>query len=675
MNYRKDIDGLRAIAVIPVILFHFGLQGISGGYVGVDIFFCISGYLIGGIIIDETSSGKFSYAQFYERRIKRLFPAFFVVAIATIPLAFWLLLPNPDFRVYGKSLFASTIYLPNIVFYRELGGYFAHNAATKPLLHTWSLGVEEQFYILFPLIMRFAVRGKSAYTFAILATLAAVSLFWSQYLLAVDPVASFFLLPSRAWELLLGAMVALPSVKSIEINKKAGSFVSALAILAIALPMFFYSEKTLFPGIAALPPCLGTAWLLWRGNHAKDDLAQNILSSTILVWIGRISYSLYLWHWPVYVFVAYYFSGELSLSIYAAALVLIFLLSIVSWRFIEQPVRSLKSSPNRIFSYAAVGSILIAGVGLLIWRTDGMPNRLSGQIGLVAGAADDFIQSGGTCLDADNTSMPGLEYCRIGVQKDDPQFLIWGDSHGRAMRDGADQLATELGRSGLLIWSGGCMPAFDYAKRETAAGPQADKDCVVRNAHVRALLEKPSSVKKVLLIGRWSYYAEGEGIGIDRHNKISVTSESQNSQTTGADAASADQELVVEKILLDTVHWLRDHGYDVYILEQVPEFPQFSGVRLFQLVRSGRETFPDALKSIGEISTSQLDMRQKVSYRVFEKASAEMNAKIIRTHQLFCKEEMCNAMLPSGQAYFDNNHLTVTASKDIRQVLTPAMTP
>src|ERR1700722_10520367 len=240
MTYRRDIDGLRAIAVLAVVLYHFGLSSTSGGYVGVDIFFVISGYLIGGNIIDETASGAFSYIQFYLRRIKRLFPAVFVLSLATIPFAWWLLLPG-DFWSYGKSLVAATTFLPNVLFYRDTG-YFSTDAITKPLLHTWSLGVEEQFYICFPFVMRLIVRMVPKLTASMLFLICILSLGFAQRLMITDPPAAFYWLPARAWELALGALVASPTFRALSLTVSVRRAITWLALAALLIPIFGYSD-------------------------------------------------------------------------------------------------------------------------------------------------------------------------------------------------------------------------------------------------------------------------------------------------------------------------------------------------------------------------------------------------------------------------------------------------
>jgi peptidoglycan/LPS O-acetylase OafA/YrhL len=673
MNYRRDIDGLRAVAVLAVMFFHFGMVGVSGGYVGVDIFFCISGYLIGGIIIDETASGTFSYVQFYVRRIKRLYPAFLAVILVAVPMAWWLLLPVPDFQLFGKSLIAATIYLPNIFYYRELGGYFGGNAATMPLLHTWSLGVEEQFYIFFPLLMRFAVRERARFTGSMLALTGILSLSYAQHRLGYDPMSSFYWLPTRAWELLLGAFVALPNVRDQNISIGLGRTLSSLAVAAIILPILFYTDSTPFPGMTALVPCLGATWLLWWGRNHNGGLIPYALMARAPVIIGRMSYSLYLWHWPVYVFLAYHLPGEIPWPTRLLALLFVFVVAALSWRFVEQPARLSKLPPAPVFGIALIGSVLIAGVGFGIWRSDGMPGRLSGDTLRIATAAKDYIHPGLRCVPADNPHLPGLSHCRLGLQGAPEQFLIWGDSHARAIRDGADQVASEHGLAGLLVWAAGCMPAFDYVKRESVAGPQGDSDCAKQNSAIKILLAKHGTIKRVLLVGRWAYYTEGGGIGIDQRNRIRI--EAAAEKRLNHVAANVGQATVVRDVIIETVRWMREQGYEVFLLEQFPEFPEFSGDRLFQLVRSGQDSLQGAIARIGTVQREQVEARQHTANEILQQAVLISNARVLSTHDLFCGTATCSVWFPSGQAYLDNNHLTVTASRKICPLLLPAMGP
>jgi peptidoglycan/LPS O-acetylase OafA/YrhL len=669
MTYRADIDGLRAIAVLAVIFYHFRvLIGFGGGYIGVDIFFVISGYLIGGIIIDETASGSFSYVRFYARRIKRLFAAFLVVALAAAALGWWLLMPV-DFWAEGKSLVACTVFLSNVLFYRS-AGYFDPAAVTKPLLHTWSLGVEEQFYVFFPLLMRLAVRTGRMGVPIMLAAVCVLSLACAQHLLSVDPAASFYLLPSRAWELLLGAAVAEPRVRDLQLSPTVRRVFTYVALAALFAPIVLYTDDTHFPGLAALPCCLATAWLLWSGRQETGTWVHRALSARIPTSIGRISYSLYLWHWPIYVFILYYEADAIGWVSRGVALLLTFLLATLSWQFVEQPIRLTKRSPGTVFAAAFLGSCLLAVIGYAIWRSGGAPNRLSEQTRAIAYAASDFFQPADRCWLEGDSALPGVSYCRIGAADARDQFLVWGDSHARAIRDGADQVAKEHDLSGLLVFAGGCIPAFDIRKQESATGPVSDNACTAQNIAVKALLTRRNTIKKVLLVGRWAYYTEGQGIGIDRQNLIRI---SRSTDSVDTAPASADQAAVVAKALIDTVHWLRERGYEVYLLEDTPEIPDYSSRRLFQAVRGGHSSVQTAIAQFGTVTRIEVERRQARANDVLRAAAAHEGATILPTHQLFCGSEFCSAWTDAGPAYFDNNHVTGSTSRRIREIFLPAM--
>jgi peptidoglycan/LPS O-acetylase OafA/YrhL len=669
MTYRADIDGLRAIAVLAVIFYHFHLlTGFGGGYVGVDIFFVISGYLIGGIIIDETANGTFSYTRFYTRRIKRLFAAFMVVGVAAMALGWWLLLPA-DYKAEAKSLVASTVFLSNVIFYRD-AGYFDAASVTKPLLHTWSLGVEEQFYLFFPLLMRLAVRSGRMGVPIMLSVAGLLSLVNAQHLLAVDPTASFYLLPPRAWELLLGAAVAQPLIRELSVPAPLIRMLNYVALAAVLFPIVFYSDATPFPGLTALPCCIGTAWLLWSGRCGTTTLIQKGLSARIPVGIGRISYSLYLWHWPIYVFIAYYQAGEIGWLARSVALSLTFGFAFLSWRLVEQPIRYSRLSPPAVFVGAFIGSCVLAGLGYAIWRSDGAPKRLSEQTRAIAYAAEDFFKPANRCWPDGDSALPDVSYCRIGAVNTPDRFLVWGDSHARAIRDGLDQVATEHGLGGLLVYAGGCMPAFDMRKQESATGPRSDNACAAQNTHVKAMLARPNGIKKVLLVGRWAYYSEGQGVGMDRQNLIQIT---PANGSAGSAHGSRDQAAIFAQALTDTVHWLRERGYEVYLLEDSPEIPDFSSRKLFQVVRGGHASVQDSLTNFGTVARSEVERRQQHSEEAMKTAAAQEHATILTTRDLFCHGEYCSAWSGSRPVYFDNNHITGTTSRSIREVYLPAM--
>lgn len=337
MNYRSEIDGLRALAVIPVILFHAGFNAFSGGFVGVDIFFVISGYLITTILLDDIQSGNFSLARFYERRARRILPALFFVVLVTIPFA-WVLLPLDQLISFSKSVGAVAMFISNIFFRRD-GGYFETVAELKPLLHTWSLAVEEQFYIVFPLfILAFWRFGKRCVFWAVVLT-AIISLTIAQIGSSSKPVPNFFLIPSRAWELAIGALAALFLFDKgcIQVGRKARQLISCCGIAFVLIAIFLFGKSTPYPSVYALLPTVGTVLIILFAD--KETYVGKLLSTSVFVWIGLISYSAYLWHQPVFAFarVAEPSFGEIPrLALFA----LILCLSFISWKLIETPFRS-----------------------------------------------------------------------------------------------------------------------------------------------------------------------------------------------------------------------------------------------------------------------------------------------------------------------------------------------
>ena len=358
MNYRREIDGLRAVAVLPVIMFHAGFQLFSGGFVGVDVFFVISGYLITTIILAELEQEKFSIVNFYERRARRIFPALFIVMLVCIPFA-WVLLTPADLNSFAKSLIALPLFVSNIFFWRDLG-YFETAAEFQPLIHTWSLAVEEQFYVLFPLLLMFFWKLSKRWILITLIFVFLASLSLAQWGSLYNPDASFYLLPTRGWELLIGTFAALnlSMTNRKEFSKGLSEFLGWVGVALVLYAVFAFSKTTPFPSLYALVPTLGTVLvILFATQH--NSLGK-LLGNNLFVGIGLISYSAYLWHQPVLAF-ARYLSKELDQILILLLVSLVFLISYYSWRFIEQPFRS-KAKFNRKFVFTTsflVGLIFI----------------------------------------------------------------------------------------------------------------------------------------------------------------------------------------------------------------------------------------------------------------------------------------------------------------------------
>jgi peptidoglycan/LPS O-acetylase OafA/YrhL len=334
-NYRPEIDGLRAIAVVPVIFFHAGFESFSGGFVGVDVFFVISGYLITSIIHGEIQSGKFSITGFYERRARRILPALFFVCLTCIPFA-WVLMTPDQLTDFAQSLIAVILFSSNVLFWQE-AGYFAPAAELKPLLHTWSLAVEEQFYVLFPLLLLLLSRAASRTVLSIIVFITLGSLALSEWASHTYPTAGFFLLPTRAWELGAGAILALTNKDIWRPQLLVGQLGSALGLFLILYAVFVFDENVPFPGLWALVPTLGTVLLILYAQ--PQTIIGTILGRPLIVGVGLISYSAYLWHQPIFAFSRLRLIDEPAKSTYLYLIALTFCLAYLSWRFVERPFR------------------------------------------------------------------------------------------------------------------------------------------------------------------------------------------------------------------------------------------------------------------------------------------------------------------------------------------------
>lgn len=369
MKYRPEIDGLRAFAVLPVILYHAGVRQFSGGFVGVDVFFVISGYLITTIILAELEESKFSIVGFYERRARRILPVLFFVMAVCIPFA-WFLLPPFELASFSKSLIAVPLFLSNFFFWRE-GGYFETAAEIKPLLHTWSLAVEEQYYVFFPIFLMLCWRLGRRWVLGAIILIAIISLISAQIGSLYNPLPNFFLLPTRAWELAIGALaVFYISHKNIMIlTSLARQILSGLGFLLITTSIFVFNKNTPFPSIYTLVPTVGTVLILLFA--LPDTLVGKVLGSRLLVFIGLISYSAYLWHQPIFAFSRYYFNS-ISSTLMVMLVIITLLLSILTWRYIELPFRDrTQISKKTVFIFSLALSVIFITFGYFSYRLFG----------------------------------------------------------------------------------------------------------------------------------------------------------------------------------------------------------------------------------------------------------------------------------------------------------------
>ena len=357
MKYRAEIDGLRALAVVPAILFHAGFELFSGGFVGVDVFFVISGYLITTILIEDIENRRFSIVNFYERRARRILPALFFVMLVCVPFAWMWMLPS-QMKDFSQSLVAVSLFASNVQFWRE-SGYFDAAAGEMPLLHTWSLAIEEQYYLLFPVFLLLAWRFGKNRVFWMIVVMAAISLLLTEWGWRNKAIANFYLAPTRAWELFAGSIAAFIVQKH---GVKKNNPLALLGLSAIIFSIFFYDESTPFPSVYALVPVLGVVLLVLYAD--KETLAAKLLSTKALVGIGLISYSAYLWHQPLFAY-ARVFQGGMAAEWQMLMLSLLsLLLAYFSWRYVESFFRNKKIiSAKRIFLVSVAGFVFFISIG------------------------------------------------------------------------------------------------------------------------------------------------------------------------------------------------------------------------------------------------------------------------------------------------------------------------
>lgn len=505
--HRPEIDGLRALAVLPVMLFHAGFSAFGGGYVGVDVFFVISGFLITSIILRELKAGSFSFVRFYERRARRILPALLLTLLLCLPVV-WVWTSPLELRAFGSSLVATVLSVSNVLFWRTTG-YFDLAAEEKPLLHTWSLGVEEQYYVLFPLLMVLCWRLGPRRLAMLLVGLALASLLGSEWALRNGKAAaSFFLVPTRAWELFAGSLLAFVQQAAQPDRGVGRAWKEGLAgagLLLVAVPMLAYDAATPFPGLNALPPVLGTVLLL--ATATPETAVGRLLTLRAMTWVGAISYSAYLLHQPLFAFARLMTVQAPPASVFAALIVLTLVLAHLSWRFVEAPFRQPgRWSRRGIFSFSAAGSLLFVGVGGAAVAGHGFPQRFTPeQLAFVQ--PPDLAVKGCPARDA------WINVCPLGARGAALGVALLGDSHAYAITAALDEALAAQGRAGLMVHTN-CHPVPGLFDSREANTPQRQAYCAESNRRLQAYLAE-AGVDEVIVAVRWTARLYPLGNAID----------------------------------------------------------------------------------------------------------------------------------------------------------------
>lgn len=487
MRYRSDIDGLRAVAVLLVLVFHFKLLG-SGdaGFMGVDIFFVISGYLISRISWHELEEHRFSFAAFYVRRVRRLAPPLFATQ-ALVVLAAWFVLMPPETTALMKEVLASQFYVSNIFYWRTIS-YFGFAADRAFMLHTWSLAVEEQFYLFFPLFLVLVHRWRPRALPAALVLLFAGSFALDLAVMHWKPQADFYLLPTRAWEFAVGALIPVAAPLTRRSGGATLSFVAAIALIVLALAL--YTPIIPFPGWFALLPTLGAAAAILAGENGAGP-SPRALGWRPLVFVGRISYSLYLVHWPIRVF-AGVLLPDFTPGWRWACFALSLLLATIFYFAVEQPVRRgrLRLAARGTTIAYAIGLASIVAVAGSALASEGWAGRFSPRIVRIAAAAGDRDPVSEGCEWRPEAEPPS---CAIGVAGTSPTWLLYGDSHAAALRNAFSIWLAGRGESGIFTFQSGCLPV-----------PRVGDDaCRAFNRHVGDLIARSPDLRNVAIASTW----------------------------------------------------------------------------------------------------------------------------------------------------------------------------
>lgn len=607
--HRRDIDGLRALAILPVLFFHAHVPGFSGGYVGVDIFFVISGYLITGIIARDVDDGRFSLLRFYERRFRRIMPALALMILAVLGLAAWLYLPG-DLEGIPKSALAATLFVSNLWFFTDTG-YFAGGADVKPLLQTWSLAVEEQYYIGFPILLMLLARFGTRARAGVVAAIGIASLTLCIVMQRDTTGFAFYLLPTRAWELLAGALLALGVVPAIR-ARWLREAVAWAGLLAIGSAVLLYDRNTLFPGVAALAPVLGAMALL---HCAPGTIAGRALALPPLVGIGLISYSLYLWHWPLIVFTEYAtdlpLSGGTQLAVIAASLVIAWL----SWRFIEQPFRdSARMPPRTIFRFTGAAMALLCALSLVLLAMGPWPSRFTPTVLAQIAGRDDISPDRKRCHDS---YMRGANPCVVGAPVR-PDAMLWGDSHGVELAHVLAQDARAQGQSLIERTTSSCPPVLAYEAK--------DASCAAANRAAFDTIRADPDLRRIYLAAFW---ANG----------------------------TFDDPAFVAK-LDRTIAAIRAEGREVVLIGAVPPQPFDVPRHLAHLARA------DMLDSAQGVERAQVEARIVNLRALFTRWQAQ-GVTLIDPVARLCDARVC-AIERNGQPlYFDSHHLSVAGARAV----------
>lgn len=644
-THRDEIDGLRAIAIGTVVIYHanlsvWGQRLFPGGFLGVDVFFVISGYLITSIVLSEVASGKWSLLRFYERRARRILPALFAMIAVAIPFAWWLMSPE-QMENFGSSTLATVLFGSNFFFWLDTG-YFSEAIELKPLAHTWSLAVEEQFYLVLPFLAWVLARiAGGRYLAVVLVALTAASLAWAQWLSSMDPTAGFYLLPTRGWELLAGSLLAHLETKRLRPVSGWGAIVASVLGLALVLGSTLLIDGSMpHPGFVTVPVIVGTSLLIWFAG--AGGVVTRLLTLTPVVGVGLISYSLYLWHQPVFSFARLYSINALTNGQSLALIAVSVVLAILSWRYVERPFREKdRVSKSALWSASAVASVLVVGWSMVALKVDGWPERMPAEYRHLAFVERGYWNDKGEdCLKAN---------CLVGDPVD-PSIAIVGDSHAAMLAKSFDRALVGTGKAAKVLADGSVYvsryPEFygaldDVLERQKGVIFSPDIETVVLAS--RAVLRVTNRM-----------FDNGEG-GVEP-----VTPE--------FNGRTAEQEAEFANRIREGVVELLDAGKRVVLVYPVPEVGWDVPVTLAKIYARGG----------APLTTSEQRYRERAGdiIALYDSIPDQDRLVRVRPEELFCSTDVtgrCSVADEDSIFYLDDDHLSVAgANKVVTDILNEA---
>jgi len=625
MNYRKDIDGLRAIAVLSVIFYHLGFPFISGGFIGVDIFFVISGFLITQSIQHDLKRDVFTIKNFYIKRIRRIIPVLFLVTMTTLIASFFIL-GIEELKEFALSLISVSIFSANIFFWQNID-YFSVSAELKPLLHTWSLGIEEQFYIFFPLFMMWTAtwRSKKVFIGTAIFTLLSFALCLSPFG-ASHIQANFFLPITRFWELFMGVLLALFLSRDSDVNynHKIDNILALLGLGFIVAPLLLLDYNSLFPSINAFYPVLGAVLIIHSGYRGESFLVP-ILSNIIVRYIGLISFSLYLWHWVIIAFAKNMIMGEFSLTHQFFMLLLTFALSALSYRFVEEPFRrkkELKEFLGLKQGFMALLMMLLSGVGLFIFLTLLYPDTRTHHNEI-------------NCFQTEVTTLSDVEACTFGDKNATDIVVLYGDSHVSAIYPAFEKFAKEHHKKGIAIAISGCVPLFDVF-REDGVGNSVNCSGAYSKNIEKFLENNANRIEHLYMVARWGMYERGYHLNGRLQKATHFISDNQTSSKTAKESAG-----VLKRGIKHTINKISNAlAIPMTILKSVPELHGDIGKRGIERVT--KEEYLKQLSYTNDI------------FKILEKSK---NVNVISPLEIFCPTDSCQMFRGNKPLYRDDNHV------------------